>query len=166
MKSLILALLLGVIAVVVDATPCAAAFAPPEISFLQDDAVPVRQKPHHRAPRRAAASGGPTLTEQQALHALETEISRKVGLQMKETDYPEEARRWTWSGIALVHVVVGKDGIMRQISVGRTSGFRILDEQAVRLVSRVTAPSWIPDRLRGREIAVLVPIGFILPHGR
>ena len=159
------ALLFGAIAAVVDTPPCAAAFVPPEISFPQEDAVPIREKPRHRMAKRAAVPSSQTLSEQQALHALETEISRKVGLQMKETDYPEEARRWTWSGIALVHVVVSKDGVMRQISVGRTSGFRILDEQAVRLVSRVTAPSWIPDRLRGREIAVLVPIGFILPHG-
>jgi TonB family protein len=83
---------------------------------------------------------------------------------MTAADYPAEARRWTWSGITLVHVLVSKDGVMRQISVGKTSGFRVLDEQAVRVVSRVRAPSWIPDRLRGRDVPVLVPVGFILPR--
>ena len=83
---------------------------------------------------------------------------------MKEADYPDEARRWAWGGTTLVKVLVNVDGVIGGISVGKTSGFRMLDEQAVRVVSRVRSPSWIPDRLRGREISVLVPIGFILPH--
>jgi len=118
--------------------------------------------PHARALAKRTTVPAPSgLTEEQALHALETEISRKVGLQMKESDYPDEARRWRWSGVTLVHVLVGKDGLMHQISVGETSGFRILDEQAVRVVSRVSAPSWIPPRLRGRDVSVLIPVGFI-----
>jgi protein TonB len=118
----------------------------------------------HAAPKRIASPARAGLTEEQALHALETEISRKVGLQMKEADYPDEARRWAWGGTTLVKVLVNVDGVIGGISVGKTSGFRMLDEQAVRVVSRVRSPSWIPDRLRGREISVLVPIGFILPH--
>jgi TonB family protein len=111
-------------------------------------------------------SDQPELSEKQAVHALETEISRKVGLQMKETDYPVEARRWSWSGITLVHVLVGSDGLMHNVSVCRTSGFRILDERAVQIVSRVSAPSWIPERLRGRDVAVQVPVGFLKPQPR
>ena len=118
----------------------------------------------HAPPKRIASPARAGLTEEQALHALETEISRKVGLQMKEADYPDEARRWAWGGTTLVKVLVNVDGVIGGISVGKTSGFRMLDEQAVRVVSRVRSPSWIPDRLRGREISVLVPIGFILPH--
>ena len=161
MKSVwILVLLCGAAAATLLPRPCGAAFGQGEV--LTQDAVEVRKSRLHALPKRAAVPARPSLTEEQALHSLETEISRKIGLQMKEGDYPEEARRWTWSGITLVHVLVGTDGLMSQISVNRTSGFRILDEQAVRVVSRVRAPSWIPDRLRGRPISVLVPIGFIL----
>ena len=162
MKYLPLALLFGLIIAGLDAPLCSAAFTPAGI-YQEDGAISVRQTQGH-TPQRVAASARPGLTEEQALHALETEISRKVGLQMKEADYPAEARRWTWSGITLVKVIVGKNGIIQNISVGRTSGFRILDEQAVRVVSRISAPSWIPNRLRGRDVAVLVPIGFILPR--
>jgi protein TonB len=121
------------------------------------------EAPARSAVERAGVSTQSPLTEDQALHALETEISRKVGLRMSATDYPAEARRWKWGGVTLVQVMVGKDGVMRNISVGRSSGFRILDEQAVRIVSRVSAPSWIPERLRGRDVAVLVPVGFLPP---
>ena len=133
-------------------------------SKLTPPKVHAHKARRHAAPKRIASPERPALTEEQALHALETEISRKVGLQMKEADYPEEARRWTWSGTTLVNVRVNEDGLISKISVGRTSGFRMLDEQAVRVVSRVRSPSWIPDRLRGREVSVLVPIGFLLPR--
>jgi len=160
MKSfLVLVLLCGAVAAIALPRPCAAAFG--KGPSLTRDMVQVRKSRRHAPPKRVAAPAPALLTEEQALHALETEISRKVGLQMKETDYPEEARRWTWSGTTLVTVLVGANGLMNQISVGRTSGFRMLDEQAVRIVSRVRAPSWIPDRLRGRDVSVLVPIGFI-----
>jgi TonB family protein len=157
---LVLALLCGAMAATALPRPCVAAFGQGE--GLKSDVVEVRNSRRHAPHKRIAAPARPSLTEEEALHSLETEISRKIGLQMKEADYPEEARRWTWSGTTLVHVLIGADGLMSQISVGRTSGFRMLDEQAVRVVSRIRAPSWIPDRLRGRAVSVLVPIGFIL----
>jgi protein TonB len=165
MKASLLPLLFcGALAVLSEPRPAVAAFANSDAAI--EEIIQVRPARRHAPTKQAAIAAQPALSEVQALHALETEISRKVGLQMKEADYPEEARRWTWRGITLVHVLVGRDGVMREISVGKTSGFRILDEQAVRVVSRVSAPSWIPDRLRGRDIRVLVPIGFVLPHGQ
>jgi len=164
MKLFVLAVLCGAAAVLADASPCAAAFAPDQV-LLEKGVVPVRQKPRHARPKRAAAPARlPALSEEQALHALETELSRKIGLQMKETDYPEEAKRWTWSGTTWVHVQVARNGAIQQTAVGKTSGFRMLDDQALLIVRRISAPSWIPERLRGRDVAVLVPIGFILPH--
>jgi protein TonB len=164
MKLFVLAVLCSAAVVISDSPPCAAAFAPDQI-LLQDGVVPVHQKRRHGLRKRAAAPARqPALSEEQAMHSLETELSRKIGLQMKEADYPEEAKRWTWSGITLVHVLVGRNGAIQQTAVGKTSGFRMLDEQALSIVRRISAPSWIPERLRGREVAVLVPIGFVLPH--
>lgn len=99
------------------------------------------------------------MTEEQALHALELDLSRNVGKQINEADFPEEARRWNWSGTTLVQVLMGADGSMKEISVQKTSGFRTLDEQALRVVRRIAVPP-VPERLRGREVAVTVPIGF------
>jgi len=99
------------------------------------------------------------MTEEQALHTLELDLSRNVGKQINEADFPEEARRWNWSGTTLVQVLMGADGSMKEISVRKTSGFRTLDEQALRVVRRSPVPP-VPERLRGREVAVTVPIGF------
>ncbi|HTT36235.1 MAG TPA: energy transducer TonB [Burkholderiales bacterium] len=101
------------------------------------------------------------MTEEQALQLLERDLSRYVGKEINATDFPEEARRWNWSGTTLVQVSMAADGSMKEVAVQRSSGFRLLDQQAVRIVRRITVPP-VPERLRGREVAVTVPIGFYL----
>jgi len=103
----------------------------------------------------------PALTEEQALQLLERDLSRYVGKEINAADFPEEARRWNWSGTTLVLVSMAADGSMKEVAVRRSSGFRLLDQQAVRIVRRITVPP-VPERLRGREVAVTVPIGFYL----
>jgi len=45
--------------------------------------------------------------------------------------------------------------------VQRSSGFDVLDNQALKMVRRVLSTR-IPDRLKGREVTITVPIGFFL----
>ena len=58
-------------------------------------------------------------------------------------------------------MLVGSNGKIKEVSVSQTSGFSILDEQALRLLDRVTI-WWIPQRLRKREVKVTVPVGFFI----
>ena len=109
----------------------------------------------------AARPYGAGLSEAQSIRALESEISRKLGSTIRESDYPEEARRQGWTGTALVAVLVGSDGKIKETSIHRTSGFPILDQQAQRMVDRVSI-WWIPQRLRKREVRVTVPVGFYI----
>jgi TonB family protein len=102
------------------------------------------------------------LSEEEAVLALERELSLKVGKQMREEDYPEEAQRWRWTGTAMIDVIVGANGSVKGVSLGKTSGFRILDTQALTVVRRVSK-LFVPVQLRGRDIAVTIPIGFYLP---
>jgi TonB family protein len=122
-----------------------------------------------RKPVQLAALGAPDLalypgrmlTEEEALKSLEQELSLKVGKQINPSDYPEEARRWRWTGTTLVQVRVDAEGMVGEVALHRTSGFRVLDEQALVMVRRVSK-LYVPFRLRGREHAVTVPIGFYL----
>jgi len=102
------------------------------------------------------------LSEEEAVLALERELSLKVGKQMREEDYPEEAQRWRWTGTAMIDVIVGANGSVKGVSLGKTSGFRILDTQALTVVRRVSK-LFVPVQLRGRDIAVTIPIEFYLP---
>lgn len=103
----------------------------------------------------------PPLSEDEALTALERDVSLKVGKQIQLEDYPEEARRWRWTGTVLIEVLVAGNGIVKQVALSRTSGFRVLDEQALAVVRRVQKV-FVPIRLRGRERTVTVPVGFYL----
>jgi TonB family protein len=102
-----------------------------------------------------------TLSEEEAVLALERELSLKVGKQMRDEDYPEEAQRWRWTGTVMIDVIVGANGSVKDVSLGKTSGFRILDTQALIVVRRVSK-LFVPLQLRGRDIPVTIPIGFYL----
>jgi len=104
-----------------------------------------------------------TLSEEEAMLALERELSLKVGKHVREEDYPQEAQRWRWTGTALIAVLVGANGSVKDVSLGKTSGFRVLDEQALAVVKRVSK-LFVPLRLRGRDIAVTIPVGFYLQN--
>lgn len=107
---------------------------------------------------------GAGLNEAQSLHALEEEISRKLGSNLRDGDYPEEARREGWSGTARVDVTVGSNGKIKEAALQQSSGFPILDQQAVRLIDRIKL-WWIPQKLRNREVRVTVPVGFYMRDG-
>jgi protein TonB len=136
-------------------------------------AKPKKRKVAGKAPKRnlvrLAALGTPdlslspstVLTEQEAFKALEQELSLKVGKSTKPNDYPPEARRSRWTGTSLVQVRVGVDGMVRDAEIQRSSGYEVLDERALAIVRRV-AKLYVPFRLRGREHAVTVPVGFYL----
>jgi TonB family protein len=103
------------------------------------------------------------LTRAEAQRALERELSVKVGKQMSPSDYPAEARRWGWSGTALVEVLVSEEGYVRDVNLTRSSGYSLLDEQALTVVRRVPR-LFVPVQLRGRPQRATVPIVFHFPR--
>ena len=128
--------------------------------------VKIHKAERARSANKLAALGKdaphtPPLSEDEALSALERDVSLKIGKQSQLDDYPEEARRWRWTGTALVEVLVAGNGLVKQVVLSRTSGFRVLDEQALAMVKRVQKV-FVPVRLRGRDRTVTVPVGFYL----
>jgi periplasmic protein TonB len=101
----------------------------------------------------------PPMTDDEARRALERELSLKVGKQMREADYPDEAQRWRWSGTAMVEVRVTGEGLVQDVQLAQTSGFRMLDRQALEVVRRVSKV-YVPVQLRGRPQRAVVPVGF------
>jgi protein TonB len=56
-----------------------------------------------------------------------------------ELNYPDEARRQNLSGKLIVQVAVYPDGSVREITIRKPSGYKILDDAAVRIV-KLAAP--------------------------
>ena len=51
-------------------------------------------------------------------------------------EYPARARRQGWQGTVDVDLQVGRDGVVEQASVGRSSGYALLDHAAVSVARR------------------------------
>lgn len=74
--------------------------------------------------------------------------------------YPETARRAGWMGTSEVRVAIDAAGAAPRAELNRSSGHAVLDEAAMQML-RLAAPRIeLPDSLRGRSFAVLLPVVF------
>ena len=69
-------------------------------------------------------------------------------------NYPDEAKRANLSGDLLLDVAINTDGSLASVTVVRSSGYRILDEAARRIVKLAAPYSPLPQTLR-KETDVL-----------
>ena len=76
--------------------------------------------------------------------------------------YPMEARKANWEGTVYIRFVVKKDGAVDSVTVRRSSGYEILDNEAVRIIK--TLPRWIPAKLNGKPVSSYyqIPVKFQL----
>jgi protein TonB len=76
--------------------------------------------------------------------------------------YPPLAQRRGWEGTAEVLLQIAADGKVTGITLGKSSGRSVLDEEALNMVRRASPLPQAPQNLRGRELTVTVPIVFKL----
>lgn len=77
-------------------------------------------------------------------------------------EYPLMARRRGMEGQVVVRLVIQRDGSLQSSSMTRSSGFRELDESALRLVQRAAPYPPVPDTLAGMVFEFLLPITYAL----
>ena len=63
-------------------------------------------------------------------------------------NYPEEARRRKISGHLVLDVALNPDGKINQITIRRSSGHKVLDDAAIRIVELAAPYSPFPDAIR------------------
>jgi len=78
--------------------------------------------------------------------------------------YPRMAQMRKWEGIAEIRVQIGVDGKVEQVSLAHSSGFDMLDQQALDMVKAAAAQVEVPPQLRGAASAVVVPVRFRLQN--
>ncbi len=74
--------------------------------------------------------------------------------------YPEAARRAGLTGTVEVRVSVRSGGAVRQAELYRSSGHAVLDAAALDMLGRAARRADLPESLRGRDFAVLLPVAF------
>ncbi len=74
--------------------------------------------------------------------------------------YPSAARLEELTGTAEVRVSVESGGMTRRVELSRSSGHGALDKAALEMLRQAVVRVELPESLRGRGFAVLLPVVF------
>ena len=76
--------------------------------------------------------------------------------------YPRAALDNNWQGRVEIRMAIGANGAIAALSVRRSTGYPVLDQQALEMIEKATTIAQVPAALRGREFTVDVPVIFSL----
>lgn len=76
--------------------------------------------------------------------------------------FPPLARERGWEGVAVVVVSTVAGVPLPQVSLSQSSGFELLDQEALMLVAQAVTTAVLPDSLRNRTFALTLPIHYRL----
>lgn len=76
--------------------------------------------------------------------------------------YPEIARRRGWQGAGTVVVRFSAEGKTISVSTEKSTGQKVLDEQAIEMVKKSLADLPLPHKFKGREFKLTIPVDFKL----
>ena len=76
--------------------------------------------------------------------------------------YPAQAMASGWVGSAEIRVEVGSDGRPQAATVARSSGHEALDRAALTMIEAGALRARLPESLRGKAFAVVLPVVFNL----
>jgi len=138
----------------------AAAVAPPSA------AAPAGATGAAGATAPAGATSGALITESNAsgeavdgLRGYRLAVAAQAG---RFKRYPAQAMASGWAGTADIRVEVGRDGRPRAATVVRSSGHETLDRAALTMIDAGALRARLPESLRGKAFAVVLPVVFNL----
>lgn len=80
----------------------------------------------------------------------------------KHKQYPRIAQMRNWQGEVLINLTLDDNGNVLSSHVERSSGYDVLDRQALAMVSKAAPFQMPPDELKGGQLNTQVPISFKL----
>lgn len=80
----------------------------------------------------------------------------------KLKSYPRNAKRLNQEGIAYIHFVILADGTITQISLQKSSGFALLDDAAIKIITTLAKLNAIPKELNKEKYDIVLPIDYSL----
>ncbi len=76
----------------------------------------------------------------------------------KNTKYPKMAKDSSWTGKVIVKFTVDMIGRIIETSIAKSSGYVILDNEAIRVVEAM--PRWSPGMINSKGVPVKINIPF------
>lgn len=140
------------------------AVPPPHTSIIQSDAGQINERRHDPAARTGSMTDtGNTGTDSRRAAELSKgkylrqHFSYIRDLIMAKLGYPDMARRMGWSGQVRVGFLIQEDGCVRNVRVISSSGFELLDRNAVETVKKAS-----PFPRPPVEADIVMPIAYRL----
>ena len=97
----------------------------------------------------------------EAIDQIMNDFYRKVGRQIAFAKiYPDFARKMGYQGKILVAFRIGRDGKILNLSVSKSSGYKILDEAALEAVKEAGPYPSIPNELNKESLKLKIPISY------
>ena len=76
-----------------------------------------------------------------------------IGAAPRYKRYPRVARENNWEGLVALRMAFSASGRVASLSVTKTSGYDVLDQQAMEMFKSAAAAVPVPPLLRGKEFA-------------
>lgn len=133
------------------AGPVSAAPAMPSMAAVEPALVPVAAAAALAAPSPRAQSD-----------ALASYRQRLSELFAGKQAYPRLAAMRGWEGEVRLRLKVARKGNLVSIALDHSSGFEVLDQNALAMVEAIAALPALPDTLEASEIQIVVPISYKL----
>lgn len=112
----------------------------------------------HRSPVTAPPAESPSVSEAE-LGEYRLNVARSAR-QFKV--YPVLAHEKGWEGVAHVAVSWPMGVAVPVVSLGKSSGYEPLDQQALEMIGRAIGQTRLPDNLRGKNLTISVPVEYRL----
>jgi len=76
--------------------------------------------------------------------------------------YPAIAREESWAGVVVLTIHAAAGAAVPAVSISQSSGHQVLDAQAVEMMENASRLALMPERLRGKQFAISLPIHYRL----
>jgi protein TonB len=107
---------------------------------------------------KTASAGGPVnIFDMGRMRYLKEHFAYIKGLVQKNIIYPEIARKMGWKGKVTVSFVIESDGQAHDIEIRKSSGIKVLDQNAVEAVRKAS-----PFPKPPAEAQIIIPIFYML----
>lgn len=80
----------------------------------------------------------------------------------KHKQYPRVAQLRGWQGTARIELQIDAQGNVTSTRIADSSGFELLDKQALEMVRKASPLPLPPEALRGKDFTIVVPVSFKL----
>lgn len=140
---------------------------PPTVeSAPKSTSARIGQPPLVAASAPASPLGGSLLTAAnasgEAVDGLRGYRLAVAGQARRFKRYPAQALASGWEGSADVRLEVGGDGRAHGATLSRSSGHELLDRAALAMIDAGAERARVPESLRGRAFAIVLPVVFNL----